>query len=150
MVQLIESLEENDKPLGDLEFVELTWHERSHPRQRCKTDRGRELALALPRGTVLCDLDVLSNTKDGTIIVKAKPEPVVVIEAANESELCMVAHQLGNWHRALQFETGNRILTECDEVLLEWLQRNNIAYKLETCKYHPNMREIQHKISVCL
>lgn len=150
MALLIESLAEKGEPAGRIEFVELSWNERSRPRMRCKTDQGRELALALPRGTVLCDLDILSNTKEATILVKAKAEPIIVIEPANQREICAVAHQLGNWHRALQFENSKRILTESDEPLQEWLRAAKIKYSHENCPYHPNMREIQHKITVAL
>jgi len=148
MTLLIESLPQNLEPVCATDFVELNWLERSRPRIKCRSIAGVALALALPRGTVLGDNDLICNTAEHTIMVRAKAEPVLVITASNETELCLIAHQLGNWHRALQFQSRQHILTEPDGVLEEWLRKMQIAHSLEQLPYHPNMREIQHKISI--
>ncbi len=144
MTLLIESLSAERSTLGPTEFVELTWQERSKPHRRTRTTAGTEVALALPRGTVLIDGAVLYNTSERTIAVKAKPEPVMAIYPANQLELARIAHHLGNWHRSAQLEADGSILTEPDSPLAEWLDRQAIRHQEETRPYHPNLRGSAH------
>jgi urease accessory protein len=150
MTILIDSLPQNfEKKCAD-DFVELSWIERSRPRIRCRSLAGVELALALPRGTILQDNDLLINNNEHRISVRAKLEPVLVIAPANEAQLCLIAHHLGNWHRAMQFQNSHCLVTEPDGVLEEWLRKMQFSHTIEHLPYHPNMREIEHKISISI
>jgi urease accessory protein UreE len=59
--------------------LRLTWEERRWTRKRAVTTAGREIALALPTGTVLEPGDVLAVEADWYLVVEARPEPVLVL-----------------------------------------------------------------------
>lgn len=141
---LIETLPVEQTPLGPMETLSLTWEQRSRPRRRCKTDSGTELALTLPRGTVLKDGMLILNTQRKTIAVRAEAETVVVVAPANAMELCIVAHHLGNWHRSLQLLDDGNLLIEKDEPLLAWLGHKGIKCSIELRPYHPNLKGAAH------
>src|SRR5271154_5737178 len=102
MQLLITELPTDENPEGPVEVLSLTWHDRCKARSRYQTDRGTDVALSLPRGTVLADGMVLHNTRERTIVVKACPQQVLVISPATAQESCRVAHHLGNWHRSVE------------------------------------------------
>ena len=126
------------------DFVELNYHDRCRPRQIVSTAGGRELALALPRGTVLTDGVVLHRDQEVVVTVVAKPEQVVRIQPEDNRELCVVAHHLGNWHRSLEALTDGSVLTEVDAPLEDWLKKHGIAYSIETRAYQPNLKGNSH------
>lgn len=126
------------------DFVELNYHDRCRPRQIVSTAGGRELALALPRGTVLTDGVVLHRDQEVVVTVVAKPEQVVRIQPEDNRELCVVAHHLGNWHRSLEALTDGNVLTEVDAPLEDWLKKHGIAYSIETRAYQPNLKGNSH------
>lgn len=128
----------------EVDFVELTFHDRCRPRQIVSTTGGRELALALPRGTVLTDGVVLHRDQELVVTVVAKPEAVVRIQPEDNRELCVVTHHLGNWHRSLEALTDGSVLTEVDAPLEDWLKKHGIAYSIETRAYQPNLKGNSH------
>ena len=141
---LIDSLPAESMPLGPLELVSLTWEQRSRPRRRCFTSEGTEIALALPRGSVLTDGMLVHNTVKRTIQVKAAPEAVLVVQPVSQLEMCIVAHHLGNWHRSLQLEADGSLVIEVDEPLVKWLEHRGISYKQEQRPFHPNLKGSAH------
>ncbi|HEY9680416.1 MAG TPA: urease accessory protein UreE [Oculatellaceae cyanobacterium] len=141
---LIDSLPEPGGALGPIETVSLTWEQRSRPRRRCFTDKGKEIALALPRGTVLNDGMLLHNTEKRTVKVVAAPEDVLVIYPDNKLQMCVIAHHLGNWHRSLQLEDDGALIIEVDEPLVKWLEFRKIQFERSTRPYHPNLKGASH------
>jgi len=129
---------------GSIEILELTWDERSKPRGKYKTDQGTEIALSLPRGTILHDGDTLFNSDAKTINVKAKSESVLVIQPRDISQACRIGHQLGNWHRAAQIDENDCIIVEPDSPLIKWLGDNGIVFSAEQRPYSPNLRTAPH------
>jgi urease accessory protein len=84
----------------------LPFELRCRSRLRAALDDGREVALLLPRGTVLRGADRL-RADDGTIVeVRAAPEPVSTVRAADVRALARAAYHLGNRHVALQVGDG--------------------------------------------
>ena len=126
------------------DFVELTFHDRCRPRQIVSTTGGRELALALRRGTGLTDGVVLHRDQEVVVTVVAKPEAVVRIQPEDNRQLCVVAHHLGNWHRSLEALEDGNVLTEIDAPLEDWLKKHGIVYSIETRAYQPNLKGNSH------
>ncbi|BCZ78646.1 urease accessory protein UreE [Paraburkholderia terrae] len=95
---------------------------------RCKSrlaatlDGGEEVALVLPRGTVLRDGDVLVADDGGLVRVVAAPESVLYVRAKDVLTLTRAAYHLGNRHTPV--EVGSDYLKlEYDPVLADMLKR---------------------------
>ena len=129
--------------LGPVEYLELTWDERCKPHSRFTTSGGTEIAVALQRGSQLKDGLAVYNGVDRTIVIKAKHEPVLLIKPADNTHLCMVAHQLGNWHRSLQVK-GDSILTLADGPFADWLSKQSIDFEHTQLPFEPNLRSHSH------
>jgi urease accessory protein len=126
------------------ETVTLSWHERRRVRQRVVSDRGTELCLALPRGTVLADAQVLWQDEGRQIMVRSQPELLLKIAPASIAVSCQVAHHLGNWHRPLQVLPEGILLAEADAPLSDWLQQVGIPFEEICHPFHPNLVSHSH------
>lgn len=105
--------------------VELTLAQRQRNRQRLTLDDGRSLGLALERGTVLRDGDVLvareSGRDDLLVRVCAVSEPVMrVTPLSSPWQLARAAYHLGNRHVKLEIGEGY-VQFEPDPVLVDML-----------------------------
>src|SRR4051794_11122637 len=79
-------------------MVKLAYDQRQKTRQLLTLLDGTELALLLPRGTVLRD-GTLLQAEDGCLIrVEAAPQPVLVVTALDRLTLARAAYHLGNRH----------------------------------------------------
>lgn len=128
---------------GPLEYVELTWDQRCKPHSRLTTSKGTEIALSLPRGFRLTDGLAVYNSCERTIVIKSKPESVVLIKYIDIAQACRVAHQLGNWHRSLQV-LGDAVITLADAPLTDWLRKQDIAFDQVQLPFEPNLRSHSH------
>ena len=83
-------------------WLSLPYGLRSKSRLRARLEDGRELALLLPRGTVLREGDLL-RCRDGSLIgVRAAPETVSTATASDPLCFLRACYHLGNRHVALQ------------------------------------------------
>jgi len=95
---------------------------------RCKSrlattlDSGEEVALLLPRGTVLRDGDVLVADDGGLVRVVAAPESVLVARAPDALTLTRAAYHLGNRHTPVEVG-ADYLKLEYDPVLADMLKR---------------------------
>jgi len=95
---------------------------------RCKSrlaatlDSGEEVALVLPRGTVLRDGDVLVADDGGLIRVVAAAESVLVVRAPDVLTLTRAAYHLGNRHTPVEVGV-DYLKLEYDPVLADMLKR---------------------------
>jgi len=95
---------------------------------RCKSrlaatlDSGEEVALLLPRGTVLRDGDVLVADDGGLVRVVAAPESVLVVRAPDVLTLTRAAYHLGNRHTPVEV-AADYLKLEYDPVLADMLKR---------------------------
>lgn len=117
-------------PNRERDAVALTWEARQKCRQRLKTMAGRELCLALPRGTVLAPGDVLHSDDRLVITVRGVPEPTLVLRPSSPSELALMCYQIGNLHRPIGFQ-GDEIHVPHEPVLEKQLERLGFAYTVE-------------------
>jgi len=95
---------------------------------RCKSrlaatlDNGEEVALLLPRGTVLRDGDVLVADDGALVRVVAAAEEVLYVRAPDSLTLTRAAYHLGNRHTPVEVGDGYLKL-EFDPVLADMLKR---------------------------
>ena len=95
---------------------------------RCKSrlaatlDSGEEVALLLPRGTVLRDGDVLVADDGGLVRVVAAPESVLYVRAPDVLTLTRAAYHLGNRHTPVEVGV-DYLKLEYDPVLADMLKR---------------------------
>ncbi|BFG74292.1 urease accessory protein UreE [Paraburkholderia terrae] len=95
---------------------------------RCKSrlaatlDSGEEVALLLPRGTVLRDGDVLVADDGGLVRVVAAPETVLYVRAKDVLTLTRAAYHLGNRHTPVEVG-ADYLKLEYDPVLADMLKR---------------------------
>lgn len=122
-----------------LEVVCLSWYERRRSRQRVYTDRGTELRLMLPRGTVLHEGDWLYLDEQREIRVKAQSELLIQIYPSNPLQLAQITHHLGNWHRSAQLLPDGRIRVEPDRPLETWLMDRGFQYETGCHPFDPNL-----------
>ncbi|HEX7669717.1 MAG TPA: urease accessory protein UreE [Polyangiaceae bacterium] len=87
--------------------LSLSFHKRRSSRQRARLSSGEEIALILPRGTVLSDGSVLRGEGGQLLRVEAAPERVSRIVSEDSLLLTRAAYHLGNRHIAVQVEPGN-------------------------------------------
>ena len=85
-------------------------------------DNGEEVALLLPRGTVLRDGDVLVADDGGLVRVVAAPEAVLVVRAQDALTLTRAAYHLGNRHTPVEVG-ADYLKLEYDPVLADMLKR---------------------------
>nr|WP_084072811.1 urease accessory protein UreE [Pandoraea pulmonicola] len=103
----------------------LPFDARSKSRLRATLATGEEVALFLPRGTVLRGGDVLVADDGGLIRVEAAPETVLLVSAASPLALTRAAYHLGNRHTPVEVGDGYLKL-EYDPVLRDMLLRLDV------------------------
>lgn len=103
----------------------LPFDARSKSRLRATLETGEEVALFLPRGTVLRGGDGLVADDGGLIRVEAAPETVLLVTAATPLALTRAAYHLGNRHTPVEVGDGYLKL-EYDPVLRDMLLRLDV------------------------
>jgi urease accessory protein len=114
----------------------LDYDARSKRRSRATLASGREVALQLPRGTLLAHGDWL-EADDGTLIlVSAAAEPLSTVQSEDALLLARVAYHLGNRHVPLQIEPG-RLAYRHDHVLDDLVTRLHLTPGFEHAPFVP-------------
>ena len=96
-------------PLTDnapADALTLPFARRQKARQRATLDSGEEIAVVLPRGTVMRGGDRLLSTAGRTVIVVAAEEAVSTVRCEDPRNLARIAYHLGNRHVAVQVGSG--------------------------------------------
>lgn len=105
----------------------LTAEERRWGRRRVRTRAGRELALALPTGTVLAPGTVLHVTAAWYVVVEAAEEPVIAVAPRSREEAIRVAFEVGNRHFTLAVD-GERLLLPDDPAMEQLVTRLGVPW----------------------
>jgi urease accessory protein len=100
----------------------LAFDERRKSRLAATLDSGEEVALLLPRGTMLRDGDVLVADDGGLVRVVAADEAVLVVRASDALTLTRAAYHLGNRHTPVEVG-ADYLKLEYDPVLADMLTR---------------------------
>jgi len=109
--------------------VELDWDVRQKSRFDATDSTGRILGVFLPRGTIVRGGDVLVGEDGSLIVVRAAPQPLLVVRHCNEHgspfDLLRAAYHLGNRHVQLEL-TPDHLKFEPDHVLADMLRQMHL------------------------
>lgn len=114
----------------------LAYEARCKSRLAAALDTGEEVALVMPRGTVLADGDVLVADDGALVRVVAQAEAVLVVRAADATTLTRAAYHLGNRHTPVEIGAAYLKL-EADSVLEAMLMRLGVQVERATLPFHP-------------
>ena len=120
----------HDADLSRLErdTLALTAEERRWGRRRVTTSGGRELALALPTGSVLVPGEILHVARDWYVVIEAVAEPVLAVTPRTREEGLRVAFEVGNRHFTLALD-GDRLLVPDDPAMDQLLRRLDVPWQ---------------------
>jgi urease accessory protein len=114
----------------------LAFDDRRKSRLAATLDNGEEVALLLPRGTVLRDGDVLVADDGGLVRVVAAPEAVLVVRAKDALTLTRAAYHLGNRHTPVEVG-ADYLKLEYDPVLADMLKRIGASVDQVSMPFQP-------------
>ena len=128
----------HDADLSRLErdALVLTAEERRWGRRRVTTEKGRELALALPTGSVLEPGKILHVARDFYVVIEAAREPVLAVSPRSHDEALRVAFEVGNRHFTLAVD-GDRLLVPDDPAMEQLLGRLEVPWRREQTVFIP-------------
>lgn len=114
----------------------LAYDARCKSRLAATLDTGEEVALVMPRGTVLADGDVLVADDGALVRIVAAAEAVLVVRTPDALTLTRAAYHLGNRHTPVEIDAGYLKL-EADPVLEAMLTRLGAQVERATAPFHP-------------
>jgi urease accessory protein len=116
--------------------LRLTWEERRWTRKKVVTTGGREIALALPTGTVLEPGDVLVVEQLWYLIVEARPEAVLALFPESYEAAVRIAFDVGNRHFSLGGD-GDTLLVPDDTAMEDLVRRLGVRWERREIVYSP-------------
>ncbi len=123
--------------------VTLPFELRQRSRLRARLDRGEEVAIVLPRGTVLRDGDRLPGEDGRVIEVCAARETVSTVKARDAVLLARACYHLGNRHVRLEIGEG-WIRYLHDHVLDHMVEEMGLAVTIESAPFEPEAGAYAH------
>ncbi len=114
----------------------LTSEQRRWVRGRFVSARGREVALALPTGTVLQPEQILWMEDDWYLQVQAAPEPVLAISPTDARSAVSIAFEVGNRHFPLAMDE-EKLLVPDDPAMVQLLNRLGVAWERANAIFQP-------------
>ncbi len=114
----------------------MTAEERRWGRRRVVTRGGRELALALPTGSVLAPGQVLHVDAEWYVVVEGAMEAVLAVRPRSRDEGLRVAFEVGNRHFAVGVE-GERLLVADDAAMEQLLGRLGVVFERTRAVFVP-------------
>jgi urease accessory protein len=116
--------------------LRLAWEDRRWTRKRAITTGGREVALALPTGSVLRAGDIIAVEAEWYLAVEARPEPVLAVFPRDRAEAVRVAFDVGNRHFSLALE-GDTLLVPDDTAMEQLLDRLGAPWERRVAAFDP-------------
>src|SRR5215208_3131310 len=116
--------------------IVLSAEERRWGRRRVKTENGRELALALPTGSLLEAGHVLHVGDDYYVVIEAAVEAVIAVSPRSRDEMVRVAFEVGNRHFTVAID-GDRLLVPDDIAMEQLLTRIGVPWTRDRCVFAP-------------
>ena len=121
----------------------LGWEERRKPRQRLTTQKGAEIALALPTGTILREGDILYIDDHSYITIEDAKEDVIVIYPEDMEQGATIAYEMGNRHLPVSIGRGH-MMTPHNPHLEEFLRKGLIRHQLRKGSFEPTRKGHSH------
>jgi urease accessory protein len=123
----------------------LRFEDRRRSRLRAALDDGREVALLLPRGTILRDGDRLREAAQGTVVaVRAAPQTLSHVTASDPLRLARAAYHLGNRHIPVQLGPG-WLAYEHDHVLDGMVADLGLPVETRQAPFEPEAGGYRHE-----
>jgi len=116
--------------------LQLTWEERRWTRRRVMTTGGREIALALPTGTVLRHGAVVALEADWYLAIEGRPESVLAVAPRDCAEAVRIAFDVGNRHFPLGLD-GECLLVPDDGAMEQLLSRLGARWERRQALFDP-------------
>jgi urease accessory protein len=128
----------HDADLSRLErdALVLTAEERRWSRRLVTTKGGRQIALALPTGSVMSPGDVLYVARDWYVVVEPALEPVLAVTPASHAEAIRVAFEVGNRHFVIGLD-DERLLVPDDPAMEQLLSRIGVRWERTRAVFVP-------------
>ena len=114
----------------------LTWEERRWTRKRVTTAGGREVALALPTGSVLRAGEVILVEDDWYLEVAAAAEPLLAVSPRDAAEAIRVAFEVGNRHFTLAIDGADLLLPD-DAAMEQLVTRLRVPWRRARRVFEP-------------
>ena len=114
----------------------LVYDARCKSRLAATLDTGEDVAVLLPRGTVLRDGDVLVADDGALVRIAAASETVLLVRAADRLTLMRAAYHLGNRHTPVEVG-ADELKLEADPVLEDMLKRLGAQVEHATLPFQP-------------
>lgn len=114
----------------------LAYEARCKSRLAATLDTGEDVALVMPRGTVLAHDDVLVADDGALVRVVAAAEHVLLVRAPDALTLTRAAYHLGNRHTPVEIGL-DYLKLEADPVLETMLARLGAQVERATLTFHP-------------
>ncbi len=124
--------------------IVMTSEERRWCRRRVKTTGGREIALALPTGTILEPGAIVAFGSDWYLEVEAAPESVLAVSPHDRLDAIRIAFEVGNHHFPLAIE-GEELLVPDDTAMEQLLTRLGAHWHRRCAIFKPIARGHVHE-----
>lgn len=121
---------------GQRDALVMTAEQRRWTRRRVTTVGGRELALALPTGTVLHPGLILACGPDWYVQVEAARESVLAFTPVSRQEALRAAFEIGNHHFALALD-DDALLVADDPAMVGLLTRLGVVWERRLAVFIP-------------
>lgn len=116
--------------------LRLAWEERRWTRKRVTTTAGREVALALPTGSVLEPGEILTVEDDWYLAVEGRPEPVLMIFPRSREDALRIAFDVGNRHVTLAID-GDALVVPDEPAMRQLVARVGARWERREIVYTP-------------
>jgi urease accessory protein len=123
----------------------LTFEDRRRSRLLARLDDGREVALLLPRGTILREGDRVRADEDGLVFsVRAAAESLSISRTSDPLALTVAAYHLGNRHVPLQIGSGWLAYAH-DHVLDDLVRGLGLEVETRVAPFEPEPGAFRHE-----
>ena len=114
----------------------LGWEERRWNRRRLTTTGGREVALALPTGSVLEPGAIIAVEAAWYLVVESRPEALLAIYPESREQAVRIAFDVGNRHFTLGVE-DDALLVPDDLAMEQLVRRLGVRWERRQAHYSP-------------
>jgi urease accessory protein len=143
MIVIEETITHAAIPAGaEHDVLVMGWEKRRRSRQRVSTLHGRDIAIALPTGTVLEDGEIVHIGQEFYVSVEAEQEDVLLVPLSDATTAAALAYELGNRHLPVSLRDG-MLATPYDRLVEEVLTKSGVPYGRKKEKFEP-LRTFHH------